>query len=61
MPSEPKREPKLSLGYRFWYHVRYALWGVLGPAQLEGHDDPHERLRRERAAKEAALRQRGHD
>lgn len=45
----------LSLSYRLRYRIRSAAMHVFGPAQLGVVDDPHERMRRERAAKVAAL------
>jgi hypothetical protein len=46
----------LSLGYRVMYAIKYGGLYVFGPAQLGEHDDPHARLRRQRAAKVAAAR-----
>lgn len=46
----------LSLAYRIRYRIKYAGLHVFGPAQLSEADDPHARMRRERAAKVAAAR-----
>ena len=48
----------LSLAYRIGWRVRYLGLHVFGPAQLGELDDPHERLKRERAARVAAARAR---
>ncbi|MCU1536461.1 MAG: hypothetical protein JWP82_812 [Humibacillus sp.] len=50
---------RLSLPYRVGYRLRMALLTVLGPADLEQHNDPKARLRRERARREAAARGEG--
>ena len=47
----------LSLGYRMLYRIKYAGMHLYGPAQLGDSDDPHARMRRQRAAKVAAARQ----
>lgn len=47
----------LSLGYRVLYGIKYLGWHLFGPAQLGEEDDPHMRLKRERAAKVAAARE----
>lgn len=44
---------RLSLAYRVGYRLRLALLTGLGPADLEQHNDPKARLRRERARREA--------
>jgi hypothetical protein len=54
MPRNARRT-RLSIWYRIGYRIRYAVLHVLGPAQLGESNDPHERLRRERARKVAAL------
>lgn len=52
----PRRKKQvLSLRYRLRYRIRSVAMHVFGPAQLGVMDDPHERMRRERAAKVAAL------
>jgi hypothetical protein len=48
----------LSLGYRVLYRIRYIGLHMFGPAQLGDADDPHVRLRRERARKVAAAQAR---
>ncbi|HEU4999234.1 MAG TPA: hypothetical protein VFT68_09830 [Lapillicoccus sp.] len=48
----------LSLGYRILYRIRYIGLHMFGPAQLGDADDPHVRLRRERARKVAAAQDR---
>lgn len=50
--------PRLPLGYRLWWGLRYGMYFVLGPAQLGEADDPHSRLRRERQARLDAVRAR---
>jgi len=47
----------LSLGYRMLYRVKIMGLSVFGPAQLDDRDDPRSRLKRERAAKVDAARQ----
>ena len=47
---------RLSLAYRIGYQLRMAGLSLFGPAQLGETNDPKARLRREREAKEAALR-----
>ena len=47
----------LSLGYRVLYAIKYGGMHLYGPAPLGEHDDPHARLRRQRAAKVAAARE----
>lgn len=47
----------LSLGYRMMWRIRYVGMHVYGPAQLGEFDDPHERLKRERAQRVATARQ----
>ena len=46
----------LSLGYRILYRIRYLGLHLFGPAQLGDAEDPHARLRRERARKVADAR-----
>lgn len=46
----------LSFGYRLMYGIRYLGWHLFGPAQLTPEDDPHMKLRRERAAKVESAR-----
>ncbi len=46
----------LSIWYRIGYRVQWVVWHVMGPAQLGGEEDPHERLRRRREARVAAAR-----
>ena len=46
----------LSLGYRIGYGVKYVGWHLFGPAQLTEGQDPHMRLKRQRAAKVEAAR-----
>ena len=46
----------LSLGYRVMYGIRYFGWHLFGPAQLTPEDDPHMKMKRERAAKVEAAR-----
>ncbi len=41
--------PRLSLGYRLWYRMRYIGLSIFGPAQLGESNDPLNQLRRERA------------
>lgn len=41
----------LSVGYRIGYGVKYVGWHLFGPAQLTESQDPHMRLKRQRAAK----------
>jgi hypothetical protein len=55
MGSKADREG-LSLGYRILYRIKYLGWHVYGPAQLGEYDDPHAKLKRERAAKVEAAR-----
>lgn len=47
----------------FWYRVRwavnYALLSVIGPASLGPGQDPRDRMRAERAARERRLREHG--
>ena len=47
----------LSLGYRVLYAIKYGGMHLFGPAQLGEQDDPHARMRRQRAAKVAAARE----
>ncbi len=47
----------LSLGYRIRYRIRYVGLHLYGPAQLGDSDDPHARMRRERARKVAAAQE----
>lgn len=47
----------LSWGYRLLYRIKYIGLSIFGPAQLDDRDDPRSRLRRERAAKVEAARQ----
>jgi len=47
----------LSLGYRMLYRVKIMGLSVFGPAQLDDRDEPRARLKRERAAKVDAARQ----
>ncbi len=50
----------LSFGYRILYRIRYIGLHLYGPAQLGDTEDPHARLRRERARKvDTARRARG--
>jgi hypothetical protein len=56
--ARSSRKGRLSLAYRIGYQLRMAGLSLFGPAQLGAQDDPKERLRRERAAREAALRAR---
>jgi hypothetical protein len=49
----------LSLMYRIGWHIRYIGMHLYGPAQLEGENDPHERLKRERREKVQAARRAG--
>jgi hypothetical protein len=49
------RSGRLSLAYRLGYNLRMLGLSLFGPAQLGERNDPKERLRRERAAREAAL------
>jgi len=46
----------LSLGYRMLYRIRFIGLHLFGPAQLGDSDEPHARLRRERARKVEAAR-----
>ena len=46
----------LSLWYRILYRIKYLGLHVFGPAQLGDAEDPHARMRRERARKVAAAR-----
>ncbi len=39
----------LSLGYRLRWRIIYTLLFILGPAQQTGMNDPHVRMRAERA------------
>jgi hypothetical protein len=55
MPGTSEREG-LSLAYRIGWRIRYLGWHLFGPAQLQGDQDPHERLRRERQARVAVAR-----
>jgi hypothetical protein len=48
------RTGRLSLAYRVGYALRMLGLSIFGPAQLGESNDPKERLRRERAAREAA-------
>jgi hypothetical protein len=48
----------LSLGYRVLYGIKYLGYHLFGPAELGPLDDPHVRLKRERAAKVAEARER---
>lgn len=50
------RNEGLSVGYRIAYGVKYVGWHLFGPAQLTEADDPHMRLKRQRAAKVEAAR-----
>ena len=50
------RNEGLSWGYRIGYGVKYVGWHLFGPAQLTEADDPHMRLKRQRAAKVEAAR-----
>jgi hypothetical protein len=50
------RNEGLSLGYRLGYGIRYVGWHLFGPAQLTPEDDPHMKLKRERATKGEAAR-----
>ncbi|GAA2737359.1 hypothetical protein GCM10009867_24190 [Pedococcus aerophilus] len=50
------RNEGLSVGYRIGYGVKYVGWHLFGPAQLTEADDPHMRLKRQRAAKVEAAR-----
>ena len=49
----------LSVGYRILYRIRYLGLHVFG--QLGDTDDPHARMRRERARKVTAARRARHD
>jgi hypothetical protein len=44
----------LSVLYRLVWRIRYFGMHMYGPAQLDGQNDPHERLKRERQEKVAA-------
>jgi hypothetical protein len=46
----------LSVLYRLVWRIRYVGMHMYGPAQLDGQNDPHERLKRERQEKVAAAR-----
>jgi hypothetical protein len=48
----------LSVGYRILYRIRYLGLHLYGPAQLGDAEDPHVRLRRERARKVTAAKAR---
>jgi hypothetical protein len=52
--TRSSRAEGLSLGYRLGYRLRLAALTLLGPAELEEHNDPKARLRRERERKLAA-------
>jgi len=52
--SRSPRGEGLSLAYRLGYRLRLAALTLLGPAELEEHNDPKARLRRERERKVAA-------
>ena len=54
--SGPTRTGRVSLLYRVGYQLRMAGLTLFGPAQLGEANDPKARLRRERAAREAAAR-----
>ncbi|HET7477351.1 MAG TPA: hypothetical protein VFJ97_15185 [Dermatophilaceae bacterium] len=46
----------LSLAYRVGWQIRRVAFSVFGPAQLEGDDDPIQRLKHERANRVAAAK-----
>ena len=48
----------LSVGYRILYRIRYLGLHLYGPAQLGDAEDPHVRLRRERAREVTAAKAR---
>ncbi len=52
--SRKSRNEGLSLAYRLGYLIRYAGLHVFGPATLGDEDDPHARMRTERAARVTA-------
>jgi hypothetical protein len=55
MPHRSDHEG-LSLAYRIGWRMRSLGWHLYGPAELQGDEDPQERLRRERQARVAAAR-----
>lgn len=52
--NRSSRGDGLSLAYRLGYRLRLAALTLLGPAELEEHNDPKARLRRERERKALA-------
>ena len=54
--TRSSRGDGLSLAYRLGYRLRLAALTLLGPAELEEHNDPKAKLRRERERKVAAAR-----
>ena len=54
--TRSSRGDGLSFAYRLGYRLRLAALTLLGPAELEEHNDPKAKLRRERERKVAAAR-----
>lgn len=56
--SRKSENEGLSLAYRIGYRIRYAALHLFGPATLGEGDDPHARMRRQRARRMDAARAR---
>jgi len=56
--TRSSRGEGLSLAYRLGYRLRLAALTLLGPAELDEHNDPKARLRRERERKGVAAQAR---
>lgn len=54
--SKKEDREGLSLLYRFGWRIRYMGMHLFGPAELQGQQDPHQRLKRERQNKVEAAR-----
>lgn len=54
--SKKEDREGLSLLYRLGWRIRYMGMHLFGPAELQGQQDPHQRLKRERQNKVEAAR-----